>query len=360
MSPITASTRRVALYLAWWLAMGCALAGALVVMGASDWPRGLGFALPVAVALGFILASSYYLCLAMELGQRNGLQTLLVFGVASAIAGGVWALMGVAWNSLGASAVGGNTSASELVAIPPQFWVAASLLGAGLYLIALLMHDVWIASDRMRQLQSRQAHLQLLAREAQLQALRTQINPHFLFNSLNSISALTTLNPAAARAMTLELAAFFRQTLLLAEQAHIALQDEIVLCEHFLAVEKIRYGESLRTQVDVAEQAREIRIPPMLLQPCIENAVKHGVRSTTGGGCVSLTAIVQGAWLYVTIENPMEPDEEPQPQTDGTGTGLVNIRRRLDTVYGDRARLTTYKKADRFVLELVLPTEISL
>lgn len=363
MTPVTSSARLLGAYLALWLLAGATLAGVIVNADLATWSAALLFAVPVAVCLGFIATSAYYVCRGVVSAQRVGWQTVAVFGTASALSGGLWALLCQGWNALGASLMTltyAEPSAiaqpvpGQLIAIPggPLIW---PLLGGGLvYLISLLIHHVWMATDQLRAAQAREAQSRLQARDAQLQVLRTQINPHFLFNSLNSISALTSQNAGAARAMTLELAAFFRQTLALAEKERIALADEVALCQHFLAVERIRFGDRLRTDFQVPDAAQALLIPPMLLQPCVENAVKHGVRHLADGGCVTLRALVKDRWLYVTIDNPLDPDTAP---ATGTGTGLVNIKRRLATLYGERARITWVRHTTSFSLEIVLPFE---
>ena len=365
MTPITSSTRRLAAYVGVWLIGGCALAGVFVNAELAQWQPALVFALPMAVFLGFVAASAYYVCRSVVLTQRGGFQTVVVFGASSALAALLWALMCHGWNTFGASLLalagaaspsGVTPSSAVLVAMPRTVAILLLLVAGGLYLISLLIHDIWLAADQLRAAQGREARSLLQARDAQVQMLRTQINPHFLFNSLNSISALTSQNAVAARAMTLELAAFFRQTLAVAEKECIALADEVALCEHFLAVEKIRFGHKLRTDITVSPAANAVLIPPMLLQPCLENAIKHGVRHLVGGGCVTLHAFVQEHWLYVAIENPVDPDAAPGI---GTGTGLANIKKRLGTLYGERARMGWTRHPDRFALEIVLPTQFA-
>jgi two-component system sensor histidine kinase AlgZ len=349
MTPITSSVRRLLAYVGLWLIAGLALAGGFVNAAlAPSWPAALGFAVPMAVCLGFVGASAYYVCRSVVLTQRTGWQTAVVFGSASLLSGGLWVLLCWSWNALGANLLRDGT----LVALSDSVLVTLFISGSALYLISLLIHDIWLAADQLRAAQAREAQSRLQARDAQLQVLRTQINPHFLFNSLNSISALTSQNAAAARAMTLELAAFFRQTL--AEKDRILLAQEIALCEHFLAVEKIRFGDKLRTSMEVSDAATQVLVPPMLLQPCLENAVKHGVRHLPEGGCITLRAFVQGPWLYVMMDNPIDPDALPEA---GTGTGLVNIKKRLATVYGERARTAWTQHANCFSLEIVLPIQ---
>lgn len=353
MTPLTANARRLAAYLAACLLAGLGLAGAVVNEQLATWPAALLFALPMSCCLGFVAASAYYVCRSVVFAPRSTVQTAIVFSAAAVLSGVLWVLLCQGWNELGASLFA--SMGRQLLTMPPSLLLVLLLLGSASYLISLLLHDMWLAAEELRFARAREAQSRLQARDAQLQVLRTQINPHFLFNSLNSISALTSQNAAAARAMTLELAAFFRQTLALAEKERIALSEEIALCEHFLGVEKIRFGDKLRTDIQASDAARAALIPPMLLQPCVENAVKHGVRHLPDGGCISLRAFVQEPWLYVTIENPVDADAVPSA---GTGTGLGNIKQRLATLYGEQARIQWKRGTQTFLLEIVLPVDV--
>jgi LytS/YehU family sensor histidine kinase len=305
---------------------------------------------------GFIAASAYYVCRSLPLHQRHALGTAVVYGAASLLSGLLWTLLCLAWNQAGemALALAGLSPAGQRVALSPELMSLLVLLGSAMYLISLLIHDVFMALDKLRSAQSSEAESRVQARDAELQVLRSQIDPHFLFNSLNSISALTSLDAAAARSMTLELAEFFRKTLALSARERIPLSEEIALCGHFLAIEKVRFGASLSTDIQVSEPALHALLPPMLLQPCIENAVKHGVRHLAEGGTISLRASTRDQWLHVCIENPLDPQA---PASLGTGTGLRNIERRLATLYGDQARVSWKRGADRFSLDIVLPLD---
>ena len=356
MTPVTSHVRSLMVYLMAWLLAGVLMAAFLVGTHDAYWWAALAFALPVCIAYGFVAASAYYVCRSLPVQQRRSVQTAVVFGTASLLSGGLWTLLCQAWNKLGdllAVALGFDPNVGgELITISQEMTIMLLLLASALYLISLLMHDVLMVADKLRLAQTHEAESRVLARDAELQVLRTQINPHFLFNSLNSISALTSIDAAAARHMTLELAAFFRQTLVLSEKEKIPLTDEIALCEHFLAIEKVRFGAKLLSEIEVSDAAQNVLLPPMLLQPCVENAVKHGIRNMSEGGCVTLRAWVRERWLYVVIENPVDPN---QPSGESTGMGLRNIQRRLATLYGDRARVLWTRVAEKFTVEIVIP-----
>jgi LytS/YehU family sensor histidine kinase len=184
--------------------------------------------------------------------------------------------------------------------------------------------------------------------------LRTQINPHFLFNSLNSISALTGFDPSAAREMTVDLAQFFRRTLALAERERITLGEEVVLCEHFLAIEKRRFGAKLNAELRVSPAAAECLLPPMTLQPLLENAIKHGIRQVDGGGTIAVDALVRDGWLHLAVVNPVAREDVP---ASGHGVGLKNIRERLAVLYGARARIGWQRSETQFAIEINLPID---
>src|SRR5690606_35448398 len=138
-------------------------------------------------------------------------------------------------------------------------------------------HYLALEFERARGLERRELELRLLAQDAELRMLRTQIDPHFLFNSLNSISALTAIDAGAARDMTLQLAGFFRQTLGLEAHRKVTLRAELELVERFLAIERVRFGPRLAVERQVSTDAEACLLPPMILQPLVENAVKHGI-----------------------------------------------------------------------------------
>ena len=159
-------------------------------------------------------------------------------------------------------------------------------------LLAVLGHYLVGAFQRSLIAEKRALEMQVLARDAELKSLRAQLDPHFLFNSLNSVAALIGNDTDAARQMCFLMAQFFRKSLTLARERSIPLVEEITLVETFLAIERVRFGDRLRTKFDVAEDVRSVAVPPLMLQPLVENAVHHGVAHLLEGGevCVSGTA----------------------------------------------------------------------
>jgi LytS/YehU family sensor histidine kinase len=241
--------------------------------------------------------------------------------------------------------------------LPGRFRAAAALLfavGVFLFALATLLHALFAAVERSRAAERRALELQVLARDAELKALKAQLDPHFLFNSLNSVAALIGTDPGAARRMCYLMAGFFRKSLGLARRELIPLAEEMYLAETFLAIEEVRFGDRLQSALEVEEPTLTLAVPPLLLQPLVENAVHHGVAHLVEGGRVRIAARRRGDLLELEVENPCDPE---RPASRGAGVGLANVRARLDALYGHRARLEVEAHPDRYRVRASLPVE---
>jgi LytS/YehU family sensor histidine kinase len=206
-------------------------------------------------------------------------------------------------------------------------------LGIILYLLSAGLHYAALAADASRVATMSAVEAHALARDAELYALRMQINPHFLFNSLHSIAALTTQDAPRAREMCLRLSEFLRSSLGLGDREDIPLRDELALARSYLEVEHVRFGERLRIREEIQDACQECSIPALLLQPLVENAVKHGVASLVEGGVIRLAVSRRGNDVHIEIENAYDP-EAP---AERLGVGLAHVRRRLQVRYGVEA-----------------------
>jgi len=229
----------------------------------------------------------------------------------------------------------------------------ALIFGFGilLYLLSLAVSYLLAAFERSRDAERRGLEAQVLAREAELRSLRTQIDPHFLFNTLHSISALTTADPPAARRMCVLLGDFLRDTLALGSEARITIERELQLATQFLEIERVRFGDRLRVDA-TSPPAAPWMVPPLLLQPLVENAVTHGVAHVIDGGVIRIAISNTESSLTIDVENPCDPD---RPRRTGTGLGLANVRARLHAIYGDQARVTAGEADGAWTVRLVLP-----
>ncbi|HYT66907.1 MAG TPA: histidine kinase [Vicinamibacterales bacterium] len=347
MHPILAHPARLAAYIAIWVPLGALLAALLALQGVFSWTHAGAVAVPLSVSYGFLCLSAWYVTAASPV-ERVGGARVAVAAISSAfLSSAVWLLIARGWLAF-------IEAFGRWSGVPASFRAAApTLFGFGflLYLLAMAVSYLAAAFAVSRDAERRGLELQVLAREAELRALRSQLDPHFLFNSLQSISALTTADPAAARRMCILLADFLRETLALGSRQRIALSAELALVRRFLAVEQVRFGDRLQVEID-AGNAGELPVPPLLLQPLAENAVTHGIAHVLEGGALRIRAERKVASLLITVDNPCDPD---RPAGRGTGLGLRNVRERLESAYGGEAFLQAEESGGRFAVRVEIP-----
>ncbi len=216
------------------------------------------------------------------------------------------------------------------------------------------MHYLILAFEASREAEERALEYRILAREAELKAFKSQIDPHFLFNSLNSISALCGVRPADARSMSQRLASFLRSSLRLGGRNRIPLAEELELVDVYLSIEQVRFGSRLRVEKDVDPSCADCAVPPLILQPLVENAVRHGIASLIDGGTVSISASRTATHLIVVVENDYDPEER---SSTGEGIGMENVRGRLRTSFDERAVFLAQPQDGRFRVELRIPCD---
>lgn len=201
--------------------------------------------------------------------------------------------------------------------------------------------------------------LQHALMESKLQTLRAQLNPHFLFNAMNSVSCLLHRDPGAADQMLSRIANLLRLTLARDDSREIGLLEEIELAEEYLEIQRIRFGSRLKLEIDIADETLEARVPNMLLQPLVENACVHGVARTRGDCKLEITTRVDGSDLVIGIYNdgpPVRPDWKTR-----SGIGLRNTLERLALLYGNRAslELTNFGQGAQLWVRLPLTPQAS-
>jgi signal transduction histidine kinase len=212
----------------------------------------------------------------------------------------------------------------------------AALLGARRVDALRLLHERCESSLRQQEIAK-------LAAEAELRALRAQLNPHFLFNALNTIGYLLNASPERARRTLFQLTHLLRAVLRRSGGEVTTLGQELDLVESYLAIERARFEERLRTVLTVPRGLRRLRVPPLVLQPLVENAIKHGISPCRNGGELRLSAHIEGsgaqAMLVLRVEDTGAGSDGGPAATSGTGMGLASVRKRLHASYGARAEL---------------------
>jgi len=232
-----------------------------------------------------------------------------------------------------------------------RFWIAFLLAGC-----MSMMCLLWYSQQEQQQMDLRRTETENLQREAELFKLRQQLQPHFLFNSLNSISALTRSQPEKARHMIHQLSEFLRGTLKKEDQHWNTFEEELQYLQLYLDIEKVRFGHRLQTEVNFSEETTALKLPALLLQPVVENAIKFGLYDTIENVLITLTTTVENDYLKIVIANPFDP-ETAQP-LQGTGFGLSSITRRLFLLFGRNDLLKTEKDNMQFITTLLIPKTV--
>lgn len=211
----------------------------------------------------------------------------------------------------------------------------------------------WYTRQDQQENELRKADAERLVKEAELNKLRQQLQPHFLFNSLNSISALTGSQPEKARHMIQQLADFLRGTLKKEEQQWTTFEEELQYLQLYLDIEKVRFGYRLQTAVTHNDDVLQMKLPPLILQPLVENAIKFGLYDTIGEVCILIAATANKGMLEVTVQNPF--DEATAVSGKGTGFGLTSIKRRLFLLFGRQDLLEIKKEPGQFITKISIP-----
>ncbi|MDT8068858.1 MAG: histidine kinase [Terriglobia bacterium] len=351
MHPILSHPRRLGLYLAAWTPIVFLLLYLLSSRGALSPTEAPIFAILLCVVYAFVCLSAWYSCRATPVESSGFLQLLATHFLAAMLLSGLWLAFahGVAY---GLSFVQVFRGLNErLRQVSTVLWT----IGILLYLLSVGLHYVLLALEHSRQAEQREAAARVLARDAELRALKAQINPHFLFNSLHSISALTSIDAARAREMCISLSDFLRMTLGLGEKTSVPLSEELSLLHKFLVVEKIRFGTRLDMQEQVEPEVLDCIVPPLLLQPLVENAVTHGISALPEGGWIRLNiAQPSPETLHVEVENTFDPDA---PARRKSGLGLKIVQQRLEARYGTRAAFAVVRDNSHFRVTMDFPAE---
>ena len=247
------------------------------------------------------------------------------------------------------------------VVLPEQnnyqaYWDATFLyrIGTGVFIYGLIIltYYLFVSMTNLSEKNAKEARLESIVKETELKMLRSQINPHFLFNSLNSISSLTLTDPEKARIMIVKLSEFMRYALSRKDEQPVSLQSELENLRLYLDIEKVRFGDKLTTEENIENNCLDIKIPVMLLQPLYENAVKHGVYESAESVRIFTCAKIVNGYMKLTISNNYEPG---QTSTKGTGTGLLNVIRRIELTYGNKGSLKTTREDGIYTVKIFIP-----
>ena len=346
--PIIARRERLLLYLTVWLAFGAMLAGVVAYRGDTTFGWASVFTMPLAILLGLQSLSCWYLVQVLPMDGTPLPRLTGTWVGAGFVMLAIWVAAALGWAWVLRVTVPQALDDESASGLTPLLLFS----GAAGLLVAVLGHYMLVAFERSTQAERRALELRVLARESELRSLRGQLDPHFLFNSLNSVASLIGSDAQAARRMCFLMAGFFRKSLQLGGKHSIPLSEELSLVQTFLAIEEVRFGERLLTRFDIADDTLTLAVPPLVLQPLVENAVHHGVAHLIEGGEVTVRAHRRDALLELIVENPCDPE---RPPSRGAGVGLANVRSRIDTLFAHRASVDVNAQPTWFRVAILLP-----
>ncbi len=284
---------------------------------------------------------------------RIGLPVYLLIGIASALLRTLFPVL------VDAAFFNGLDDLGQW--LPSKFYILITdfLIGLVFYSFVLALGQAVDYYKRYRDEELRSSQLELQLSNAQLQALKMQLHPHFLFNALNSISALQIENPEEAQQMIARLGDFLRLTLENVGVQEVSLDREIEFLECYLDIEKVRFGDRLSTSINIAADVRDFRVPNLILQPLVENAIRHGIAPQSGDGRIDISADRDNGWVKVKIEdNGHGAGFVNRDDMFSAGIGLSNTRARLSRLYGTNFRFDLESLTGRgFLVTLCLPSK---
>jgi len=228
------------------------------------------------------------------------------------------------------------------------------LIGILFYIVLVSINYVIIYYNNFQEKVLKEVELKSLVKEAELNALKYQINPHFIFNSLNSISSLTISNPQQAQDMTIKLSSFLRNTLVKNDTQKSRLIDELNNAKLYMDIEKIRFADKFEYVEDLKPECKEVEVPNMILQPLFENAIKHGVYESLQKVFIKLSCCMENEYFKISVENNFDPESIPRK---GAGIGIKNIQNRMKLIYNQDNLVVIDKKSAIYKVTIYIPLD---
>ncbi len=354
MHPILSDRKKLVVYLFVWSVVAVLLGLVHSTLTGLNSAYSIGFVLPLMLVYSEINLSAWYLCKAFPIERNSIWKILLVALVSVVLISSIWTML--AWGWMVVFEQFFTIALSPL----PLYQTLLVIYGIGkpLFLLSLAISYLISAFEHSRAAERNAFESRLLAQSAELKVLRMQIEPHFLFNALNSISALTVSNAESARSMTTTLADFFRKSLSYGAKETISVNEELALLNHYLDIEKIRFGKRLHVVQHIEPDTLSCMIPSLLLQPLMENAIKHGISDSIEGGTITISIEKKNSRLFVSMENPIDSDDSKKSKKHGAGMGIKIVSKRLQTLHGNNSGVNVSMKENSFHVVLFLPATI--
>jgi two-component system LytT family sensor kinase len=344
--PITGNRRSILIYCLVWL-MVAATQGILYFY-VFEFPLTLVIidSLLSSFLFGIMGLLAWYPTRYIPFQRQSPIYSLLAHVVAGIVVLGIWVFISVAI----LNAVFSNKEG--YIEFLNQTLVWRAMLGGLIYLVLVLIYYLVTNSQKLQERSQQEERLKGLVRDAELNMLKAQINPHFLFNSLNSISSLTMSNPEEAREMIIRLSDFLRYSLKHRENEYVPLSEELGRMKDYLAIEKIRFREKLLYEFDVHEGCENFPVPTMIFQPLFENAIRHSVYESVDPVTIRFSCESEEGYMKAIVSNDYDP---AIPTRKGTGVGLQNVRQRISLAYKENGKVQWSGKDGVFTVTILIP-----
>ena len=344
--PITGNRRSILIYSLVWL-MVAATQGLLYLYV-------FNFSIPVVVTdalfssllFGFMGLLAWYPTRYIPFHRQSPVYSISAHVVAGVVVMGSWVLLSIGvLNAIFSTQV-------EYIEFLNQTIAWRAMLGGLIYLVLVLIYYLVSNNQKLQERSQQEERLKGMVRDAELNMLKSQINPHFLFNSLNSISSLTMSNPEEAREMIIRLSDFLRYSLKHRENEYVPLGEELGRMKDYLAIEKVRFGEKLLYEFDVDKACEEFPVPTMIFQPLFENAIRHSVYESVDPVSIKFSCVPDEGHMKAVISNDFDP---AIPTRKGTGVGLQNVRQRIALAYKEKGTVQWSGNDGVFSVTILFP-----
>ena len=344
-NPIFGNYRSRLLYAGIWMLIGLGQAIVLYFSGLA-----FGHALADSVVFNLIFAALLIpLWYPLRFSRRADKHWQAQFGILSVLAIlvlTVWLLAAYGLSYL----VGPNHAAYTDFLQNSLWW--RWIQGLLYYTVMVMVYYLCIYVERLNEKALNEIHLHQLIKDGELNLLKSQINPHFLFNSMNSVNALILKQPEQAQKMLVALSDYLRYAVQSSQRVYACLADEMENISRYLSMEQLRFGDKLQYEAQIAPNCLDMEVPAMLLQPLFENAIKHGVYESLETVHILVNITIEGAYLHIVLRNNY--DANGQSSKKGSGTGLHNTRERLRLLYGPDAAMQVRAEPPLFTVEITI------
>ncbi|MCD4711455.1 MAG: histidine kinase [Bacteroidales bacterium] len=295
---------------------------------------------------GFLGLLAWYPTRYIPFQKQSPFYSIMAHVVAGIVVMGTWVLLTVGvLNAI-------FSSQADYIEFLNQSVAWRAMLGGLIYLVLVLIYYLVANNQKLQERSQQEERLKGMVRDAELNMLKSQINPHFLFNSLNSISSLTMTNPDEAREMIIRLSDFLRYSLKHRENEYVPLREEIGRMKDYLAIEKIRFGDKILYEFKIHGECEEFPVPTMIFQPLFENAIRHSVYESVDPVTIKFSCTHDQEHLKAVITNDYDPGT---PSMKGTGVGLQNVRQRIALAYQEKGSVQWAGNDGVFTVAIIFP-----